>query len=101
MAPSLASLPRPLWLLALVGTACFFQFPRSVDYVGYLQVVDRAFSSGFTSPPYPQVTARVGDYFQSPVVTLLLVPFTKIPVAAAKLIWALLLAGGLWASFRS
>ncbi len=77
-----------LFLLALVVT--FFQFPRSVDFTGYLHYV----AMGLAHPPYPSGAAKLGDFFQSPVVAILLVPFTWLPLGLAKFTWAVMNAAG-------
>lgn len=84
-------------LFALALLVCFLQFPRSVDFTGYLHYVAR----GLSVPPYPVGSASLGAFFQSPVVAVLLVPFTWVPLGVAKFAWAALHAVGIvWLARR-
>lgn len=84
-----------LFLLILLTAICFGQFKKSIDFVGYLAYVSQAAAMNFSSIPYPGEQAVVGQYFQSPLVTQLLVPFTWISLSLAKLLWAALNLAGL------
>ncbi len=76
-------------LIGLVVFVCFFQFLRSVDFSDYYRRTAEAVAGQFSHSPYPVDKGNWGDFFQSPVVVLGLVPLTFLPLLAAKLIWAL------------
>ena len=89
------------WLLGLGLLLCFGQFTRSIDFKGYLEISAAALAGRFREIPYPVEKGYFGAYFQSPVLTLLFVPFTKLPLLAAKFLWALLSTAGVIWAFRS
>ena len=86
--------PGARWLFLIVLALCFTQFPRSIDFMDYVNHARWALAEGFMRPPYPVGTAQWGDFFQSPIVVLLLVPLAPFPLPAAKFIWAVLNTAG-------
>jgi len=69
---------------------CLLQAKKAIDFIGYWRVVGASVASGFHLIPYPTGgSATQGDYFQSPVTTFLLVPWSIPPEPAAKFLWAL------------
>jgi len=87
-------------LLSVALLAAFAQFTRGVDFEGYYRTILSARLSGFREIPYPTGPVEQGAYFQSPVTTLLLAPFTYLSLFTAKLVWALLVLLGLVAVAR-
>lgn len=90
-------------LLGLALLVCFFNFTRSIDFKDYLLRSGQAFESGFRVPPYPVERALFGDFFQSPIVVVLLSPLSRLPLFAAKLLWAIASTAGvvwLWRKWR-
>ncbi len=92
-------------LFLLVLGVCLLHAGKAIDFGGYWQAVRASVASGFHHVPYPAGdTAVAGDYFQSPVTTFLLIPWSLPPEPAAKLLWTatnlLLLAGLLRAWVR-
>jgi hypothetical protein len=92
------ALPAPLrqgserWgrvLFVLVLIVCLLQARKAIDFGGYWHAVRASMESGFHRVPYPAGdTAVAGDYFQSPVTTFLLIPWSVPPEKAAKLLWS-------------
>lgn len=77
-------------LFLLVLMVCLLHAKKAIDFGGYWQAVRAAVANGFHRIPYPVGdTAVAGDYFQSPVTTFLLVPWSLAPEPVAKLLWAL------------
>lgn len=81
-------LVRWIFFLVLLGSAT--QLTRGIDLNGYLVTVRASAEAKFLNPPYPKDSAQNGDYFQSPLTTLLLFPFTLIPALITKVIFAAL-----------
>ena len=76
-------------LFGLVLIVCLLQAKKAIDFGGYWHAVRAAVESGFHQIPYPAgETAKSGDYFQSPVTTLLPIPWSLPPEKAAKLLWS-------------
>jgi alpha-1,2-mannosyltransferase len=89
-------------ILGVVLLLCFSQFTRSIDFKGYLEQATRSLGSGFREIPYPVGQGHFGDFFQSPVVLILLSPFSYLPLFWAKLLYALLSTGAVvWAWRRT
>jgi hypothetical protein len=76
-------------LFGLVLIVCLLQARKAIDFGGYWHAVRASMESGFHQVPYPAGdTAVAGDYFQSPVTTFLLIPWSLPPQKAAKLLWS-------------
>jgi hypothetical protein len=90
LSPSPGSARRGKVFFFLVLIVCLLQAKKAIDFRGYWQAVRASVESGFHRIPYPVGdTAVAGDYFQSPVTTFLLVPWSTVPEPAAKVLWAL------------
>ena len=78
---------RVLFVLVLI--VCLLQARKAIDFGGYWHAVRSSMESGFHQVPYPVGdTAVAGDYFQSPVTTFLLIPWSVPTEQAAKLLWS-------------
>lgn len=80
------------WPLFLVWGLCLPQALKGVDFSGYLRTVSGLVSSGFNNLPYPIEMGKNGDFFQSPITTLLLVPFSILPLTLSKIVFSALLS---------
>jgi len=74
------------FFLSLLASAS--QLHRGIDLRGYLETIKASAAAGFLNPPYPQNMAQNGDYFQSPLTTMVLFPFACLPVLLTKFIFA-------------
>ncbi|MFM8268805.1 MAG: glycosyltransferase 87 family protein [Pseudomonadota bacterium] len=66
-----------------------------------MEALSQARVQGLDTPPYPTITAKNGDYFQSPVTTVLLLPLSFLPLGASKFIAALYTTLGIFFLLRS
>jgi hypothetical protein len=88
--PSSASRRWGTVLFLAVLVVCLLQAKKAIDFMGYRQVVRASVESGFHQVPYPMgATATQDDYFQSPVTTFLLIPWSPPAETAARVVWAL------------
>ena len=79
---------KVVFLLVLI--ICLLQAKKAIDFRGYWQAVRASVENGFHRIPYPGGDSAVaGDYFQSPVTTFLLIPWSVPPLPVAKVLWAL------------
>jgi hypothetical protein len=88
-------------LLAAVLLICFAQFHRGIDFRGYYETIVAIRSTHFRYVPYPTQAANPGDYFQSPLATTILIPFTYMPLLLAKFVWAVLNLAGVIYVFKN
>lgn len=91
---------KPALFLLVLSLLCLSRGTKNIDFVGYWHAVRTTMDAAFTHINYPTVTARIGDYFQSPTMTVLLIPWAKLPLAAAKTAWSLLFYVGIVAFAR-
>lgn len=89
------------YFFILILLVCMVQAQKGIDLSGYLWHVSHSIKNGFATLPYPIEKAQNGDFFQSPVTTLILVPFTFLPLAVSKAVFALLNALGLLLFLKS
>ncbi|NBW99482.1 DUF2029 domain-containing protein, partial [bacterium] len=71
-------------LTVAVWLVCSLQSLKGIDLVGYWRAVAQAWASQLRTPPYPVAVAQNGDFFQSPIAALLILPFTFLPVGIFK-----------------
>ena len=75
-------------LFIAVLVVCLLQAKKAIDFGGYRDAVRASMESGFHRIPYAAgETATQDDYFQSPVTTLLLIPWSLPGKPAAKFFW--------------
>jgi len=95
----------PKWslgcLFGIVVFVCFLQFPRSIDLRDYLIEANAAWKSSYTQIPYATHQVEQGAYFQTPLLTILLLPWGLLPLWAGKLAWGLFSVLGVLALVRS
>lgn len=87
--------PWMTYVFYLVLAICSLQALKGIDFRGYLEALTQARIQGLETPPYPVVSAKNGDYFQSPIATILLLPFSYLPLGVGKLVAALYTTLGL------
>lgn len=86
--------------LLVISLIALSRWTKNIDFWGYWYTARATVDSGFTQINYPTVKARIGDYFQSPTMTVLLAPLAKLPFSVAKALWSLLFYVGLLAFAR-
>ena len=92
MISTIGQAPTKQWVryvFYLVLAVCSLQALKGIDFRGYLEALTQARVQGLETPPYPTISAKNGDYFQSPITTILLLPLSYLPLGAGKLIAAL------------
>lgn len=76
------------FLGGLVALLCISQAIKGIDLKGYLEIIRACSQDSFVSPPYPTLHAANGDYFQTPFTTMLLYPFSFLPLIISKIIFS-------------
>ncbi|NBX93390.1 MAG: DUF2029 domain-containing protein [Proteobacteria bacterium] len=86
-------------VFVVIALLCSVQALKGIDFRGYLESMNVSLLQGL-NPPYPTHSAKNGDFFQSPITAVFLIPLALLPMGIAKLIaWAYSF-GGLFYLFR-